>query len=104
MQTDSNVQQARTAGGWVKAMVYYSGNNSGRIATCFNSTLSGAAATTPPCGFAHTKNNAGEYTIDFGFEVDDRLFSLTHQAGLGDLCQWLTPCTVFTCNCVSGRS
>jgi hypothetical protein len=104
MQTDSNVQQARTAGGWVKAMVYYSGNNSGRIATCFNSTLSGAAATTPPCGFAQTKNNVGDYTIDFGFEVDDRFFSLTQQGGLGDLGEWLTACTVFTGNCVSGLS
>ena len=37
--TDSNVQQARTMGGWVKAMVYYSGFNSGAIVNCFNSTL-----------------------------------------------------------------
>jgi hypothetical protein len=75
MQTDSNVQQARTAGGWVKAMVYYSGVNDA-IATCFNSTLSGTAATTPPCGFSSHKFGVGDYEIDFGFEVDDRFFSL----------------------------
>jgi hypothetical protein len=76
--TDSNVQQARTAGGWVKGMVYYSGFNSGRVVSCFNSTLSGAAATTPPCGFSATKVGTGDYILDFGFEIDDRFYSVTN--------------------------
>jgi hypothetical protein len=75
-QTDSNVQQARTAGGWVKAMLYYSGLNSGRIVSCFNSTLAGAAATTPPCGFAAQKVGTGDYLLDFGFQIDDRFLSI----------------------------
>ena len=69
---DSNVQQARTAGGWVKAMVFASGFGPGAIATCFNSTLSGSAATTPPCGFTFDRIGTGDYIIDFGFQVDDR--------------------------------
>jgi hypothetical protein len=75
-QTDSNVQQARTAGGWLKAMVFASGL-SGNIVSCFNSTLPGAAATTPPCGFTMDKTGTGDYILNFGFQVDDRFFALT---------------------------
>jgi hypothetical protein len=78
--TDSNVQQERTAGGWVKAMAYSSGFNSGRVVSCFNSTLSLSAATAP-CGFTFTKKGTGDYIIDFGFEVDDRFFSATSTSG-----------------------
>jgi hypothetical protein len=73
MQTDSNVQQARTAGGWVKAMAYVTPSG---VAICFNSTLSGAAATQRPCGFSFHAFGTGDYAIDFGFQVDDRFFSL----------------------------
>jgi len=78
--TDSNVQQARTAGGWVKAMVYVNAYNPPyQIVNCFNSTLSGAAATTPPCGINFTEVSDGLYhwDLDFGFEVDDRFISAT---------------------------
>jgi hypothetical protein len=75
--TDGNVQQARTMGGWVKAMVLFSPYNGGGIALCFNSTLSGAAATTPPCGFNYHIFGVGDYMIDFGFQVDDRFLSAT---------------------------
>jgi hypothetical protein len=81
--TDSNVQQARTAGGWVKAMLLINGGN-GSIYRCFNSTLAGAAATTPPCGFQTEKPGVGDYIVVFNFEVDDRYFS-TNQAGLPHL-------------------
>jgi hypothetical protein len=47
------------------------------IVRCFNSTLSGAAATTPPCGFNLNEVYLGYFTIDFGFEVDDRFYSGT---------------------------
>ena len=72
-----NAQQDRTFGGWVKAMVYFSGLNGGRVAYCFNSTLAGAAATAPPCGITFSIVGTGDYVIDFGFEVDDRFFSIT---------------------------
>jgi hypothetical protein len=47
------------------------------IVNCFNSTLMGAAATTPPCGFALTELGPANFTIDVGFEVDDRFVSAT---------------------------
>jgi len=72
-----NAQQDRTSGGWVKAMAYFSGFNGGRVVSCYNSTLSAPAATTPPCGFAFTKTGTGSYILDFGFQIDDRVFSLT---------------------------
>jgi hypothetical protein len=72
--TSNNVQQARTAGGWVKAMMFYSGLSNG-IAYCFNSTLSGAAATTPPCGFLAGKLGTGDYILNFGFQINDRFFA-----------------------------
>jgi len=80
MQTDSNVQQARTAGGWVKAMVYVNALNPPySILKCFNSALAGAAATTPPCGINFTEDplGPGYWDFDFGFEIDDRFFSAT---------------------------
>src|SRR5262249_22366358 len=42
--TDSNVQQSRTVGGWVKAMVYVDFNSSGNLTIlhCFNGQASGA--------------------------------------------------------------
>jgi len=76
--TDSNVQQARTAGGWVKAMVYVQGLNAPySITRCFNSTLAGAAATTPPCGFVLTEISSGDFDVDFGFQITDRFFLAT---------------------------
>ncbi len=76
MVTDSNVQQARTAGGWVKAMAevnpFFSTPS---IDACFNSTLAGAAATTPPCGISLAEIQTGIFTLTFNFEVDDRFYS-----------------------------
>jgi len=80
--TPNNVQQARTAGGWVKAMVLGSGGNGqfqAGIVSCFNSTLAGPAATTPPCGFTFDKAGTGDYILNFGFQVSDRFFSVTTQ-------------------------
>lgn len=75
MATDGNVQQARSAGGWVKAMVQVGTGNT--VNRCFNSTLGGAAATTPPCGFTISFNSNTGNTIDFGFQVSDRFYSAT---------------------------
>jgi hypothetical protein len=78
LATDGNVQQARTGGGWVKAMVVIQGIKAPyTIPNCFNSTLGGAAATTPPCGFTLAEVQPGEFTVGFGFEVDDRFVSAT---------------------------
>jgi hypothetical protein len=80
LDVQGNASQARTAGGMVKAMLHFSPFNGGRIISCFNSTLSGAAATTPPCGFLFDITGVGDYIFDFGFEVDDRIYSVTYSS------------------------
>jgi hypothetical protein len=74
---NGDISQARTAGGTVKAMLHFSPYNGGKVLSCFNSTLAGAAATAPPCGFVFDITGAGDYIFDFGFEVDDRIYSAT---------------------------
>jgi hypothetical protein len=76
--TDGNVQQARTAGGWVKAIAEVQGLTAPyTITRCFNSYLSGSAATTPPCGFNLTEVAVGIFNVDFGFQVSDRFLMAT---------------------------
>jgi hypothetical protein len=76
--TDSNAQQARSAGGWAKALVSVNGSGAPyKILRCYNSTLAGSAATTPPCGFNLVEQQFAVFTIDFGFEVDDRFWSVS---------------------------
>ena len=72
-----NADQPRTGGGLVKAMIFFSPNNGGKIISCFNSTLFGAAATKPPCGFGFDIAGIGDYVFFMGFQVDDRFISLT---------------------------
>jgi len=78
---NGNVSQSRTGGGWVKGMAYVNALNAPyTIIRCFNSSLSGAAATTPPCGITFTEEPSGapaKWEFDFGFEVDDRFVSAT---------------------------
>jgi len=57
-------------------MIYYSGFNTGRIVSCFDSTRTSPANTTPPCGFTATKFGTGDYGIDLGWKVDNRFFSV----------------------------
>jgi hypothetical protein len=71
---NGNATQPLAAGGMVKALLNYNGTS---IQNCFNSTLSGAAATTPPCGFTVSSSTTGYYVIDFGFQVTDRFLSVT---------------------------
>jgi len=81
--TSGNASQARTAGGMVKAMFLFSPFNGGGIEQCYNSTLPGAAATTSPCGFSIIDNFHGDYILDLGFQIDDRILSATvMQSGL----------------------
>ncbi len=78
---NGNVQQTRENGGCVKAMIFYNGQ--GTILESYNSFLTGSAANTPPSGFTVTRTDVGRYTIDFGFKVNDRFFSLTTSAASG---------------------
>jgi hypothetical protein len=83
--TPNNVQQARSAGGWVKAMLYVNADTAPySIVRCFNSSLAGPAATQPPCGFNYLEKTFGMHMLDFGFEVDDRFVIATphHTSGV----------------------
>jgi hypothetical protein len=75
LYANGNTGQGRSYGGMVKAMVKVGEGNT--IFGCFNSTLAGPAATTPPCGFATSFDSQLGVTVDFGFEVDDRFYSST---------------------------
>jgi hypothetical protein len=72
-----NAVQSRDGGGLVKAMALVQPLGQQGIVRCYNSQLSGSAATTPPCGFTYSPQQTGHYIIDFGFQVDDRFFLLT---------------------------
>jgi hypothetical protein len=79
-----NASQRSTAGGLVKAMVVIQGVTAPyTILYCFNSTLSGAAATTPPCGFTLTEDYPHYFTINFGFDVSNRFYSTAQECCLG---------------------
>jgi hypothetical protein len=102
--TADNVQQARTGGGWVKAMVNVDAFNTPYTITgCFNSTLSGAAATTPPCGINFTEKQLGLWSFDFGFQVDDRFVSATIASAIlgygGAQCIMAAPSSTFLGRC-----
>jgi hypothetical protein len=80
MVAQGNASQTRASGGWVKGMVYVNGSVAPySIVRCFNSTLTGSAATTPPCGFTLTEymGYPGQWIVDFGFQVNDRFWSAT---------------------------
>ena len=81
MYAGGNAGQARTGGGWVKAMVIV--NPDGTIARCFNSQKPDGGASLPPsgktgCGFNVDGPVAtSQYIINFGFLVSDRFLSVT---------------------------
>jgi hypothetical protein len=97
LDSAGNAFQPRTANGMVKAMFKFSPFNGGRIVTCFNSTLSGAAATTPPCGIGFDIAGTGDYTFFFDFQIDDRILSITGSGNFGTFplraCTDLDGCT-----------
>ncbi len=83
--TDGPAFQARNQGGWVKAMFVYSpfAAPGSQILSCYNSQLAANSASTPPCGIGVANPQAGAYTFDMGFEIDDRFIVATPVAGRG---------------------
>ncbi len=78
MYADGNARQSRSNGGWVKAMARVSGTT---ITRCYNSQVSDPhTATTVPCGFS-SSGFSGGWTVDFGFQVNDRFISITPEWG-----------------------
>lgn len=82
LYVDGNAAQGVSNNGLVKAMVYVLEN--GTISRCYNSQLTGNAATTAPCGFVSDRFCADQFchtSIDFGFRVNNRFWSATIQSG-----------------------
>jgi hypothetical protein len=80
LNIQGNAVQPVAGAGFVKAMMSVNALNPPyQILNCYNSTLTGAAATTPPCGINFTEdvNGIGFWDLDPGFEVDNRFFSAT---------------------------
>lgn len=79
MQAFGNASQTRTGNGFVKAMAFFDPVNhpSDPIQQCFNSRRPASMATNGNCGISYTKSQAGNYELDFGFQVSDRLVSAT---------------------------
>ncbi len=88
---EGNVKQAPETNGLVKAMAYVNGD--GTILRCYNSTLTGSAATSGTCGIRVTRENdlinctfctnlgnGGMWDLDFGFNLNSRFISVTAQA------------------------
>jgi hypothetical protein len=92
LDSSGNAFQPPTANGMVKALLFYDPFSTG-ILQCFNSTLSGAPATTPPCGFSIIQTLVGDYIFDLGFEIDDRFLGATVGQNGGKF----PPGTVATC-------
>ena len=67
-----NITQPRDKGGLVKAMIYVNGD--GTIARCFNGMTNSSSG---GCGFSVSRSGAGVYVVNFGFQVNDRFYSLT---------------------------
>src|SRR5262249_55568041 len=78
LRVAQDATQPSTANGFVKAMFYYDPLRGAgqQIVTCFNSRLTGAAASTPPCGITFT-HSIGENIFDFGFSVAGRVIQVT---------------------------
>ncbi len=74
LYSENNVGQNRDKGGFVKAMVLV--NADGTINRCYNSFLTGSAASSGNCGFVASRTFVGSYSVNFGFQVSDRFFSL----------------------------
>lgn len=58
--------------GTIKAMLYVQtppSTGNAVILQCYNATLNGSAATTPPCGFAVDNFTVGGYGVNLGFNV-----------------------------------
>lgn len=69
------VEAARIQGGMVKAMLFVDKDR--KIGRCFNSTLTGTASSTKPCGFTIRIGSDEQVIINFGFQVDDRFILST---------------------------
>jgi hypothetical protein len=103
LDSSGNAFQPLAANGIPKALFFYSpfsNGGAGSFLHCFNSTLSGAAATTPPCGFSVIEKFEGDYVFDLGFQIDNRILSSTPNGNAGNTIK--AAIIVATCTDVTG--
>jgi hypothetical protein len=79
MQAFGNAKQTRAGNGFVKAMAYVDpqGHPSDPIQQCFNSQRQASQATNGNCGISYTPQTTGHSRVNFGFDVTDRVASVT---------------------------
>jgi hypothetical protein len=80
MQAFGNATQTRTKGGFVKAMAFIDplGHEGDPVQQCFNSQLPPSQATSGDCGITWRQDEGtGDSVINFGFQVTDRVVSVT---------------------------
>lgn len=84
IHADGNATQKLDKGGFVKAMATINPflQADKYVVRCYNSQPFGNATSTAPCGITVTRDEAGAYRVDFGFNVEDRFVSVT-PLGLG---------------------
>lgn len=79
---NGDLSQARDRGGAVKAMLYVDPflPAAQYIVRCYNGVT---GSSTGNCGFTVTRNNfPGDYSVNLGFQVDDRYVSIDPMGGL----------------------
>jgi hypothetical protein len=78
MQALGQATQSRNKSGFIKAMAFVDPTNAtNQIGQCFSSQRPPGQAASGHCGMSYSKLNTGQYVIDLGFKVDDRLPSVT---------------------------
>jgi hypothetical protein len=80
IDSNGNAEQSIYSGGLVKAMAIVDQTG---ITFCYNSTLTGVAAESPPCNFLFQEWGVGDYTIDFQFNLIGRVVSATPGGAFG---------------------
>jgi hypothetical protein len=74
---NGHLTQARDKGGLVKAMVYI--GSDATILRCYNGITGSSSGN---CGFSVGRGfSAGNYVVDFGFQINDRFYSISLNSG-----------------------
>jgi hypothetical protein len=76
-----NAKQNRAGGGFVKAMAFINTGAADPIKDCFSSQVPASQATSGDCGMSYSSRGTGVYDIDFGFNITDRVLSVTQSNG-----------------------
>lgn len=76
LYADGNVRQSLNSNGLLKAMVYI--NADGTVNRCYNAITNSSSGN---CGFSIAHPQAGEFNIDFGFQVNNRFINVTMRDG-----------------------